>query len=293
MINDPPVLLIAYNRPEMMSIAIRNLKKILPKKIYISIDGPKPFVYGDIEKVEECRKKINEIDWKCEIHLKFSEINQGCGLGVSDAISWALEHEEQILILEDDVEINPSFYAIVKDLLSKYKNSPEIFAICASNISMSLESSNDEEYFVSRYFSGWGWATWKDKWEEYDMNIIKNSRIKIIELVRYVNFNPILFYYFYYNFKRIKNQKLDTWDYQINYLFIKKDLYALKMSKNLSRNIGEGQEATHTKKLPKYKYFDSPIIKLTHPLQPEVDKNKDRRHRKQLTRNLVKLVLGK
>ncbi len=36
-----PILFLAYNRPEITKITIKNIKKIRPYKIYISIDGPK------------------------------------------------------------------------------------------------------------------------------------------------------------------------------------------------------------------------------------------------------------
>lgn len=286
-----PILLIGYNRPEMISLAIKNLKKIQPEKIYIALDGPKSDNQADFEKVEECKKRIAEIDWRCEVSLKFSEINQGCGLGVSAAITWALKNEEQILILEDDVEINPSFYFIAKELLNEFKDKKEIFAICASNISSILAENYKSDYFATKYFSGWGWATWNDRWSQYDLDVLKNNKVRFIKLAKYVNFNPVIFVYFYYNFKKIQKQKLDTWDYQINYHFIKKNLSALKTSKNLSRNLGIGLEATHTKKLPKYEYYDVSIDEIIHPPDLRVNKSRDRQHRKQLTRNLIKRAL--
>ena len=56
--------------------------------------------------------------------------------------------------------------------------------------------------------------------------------------------------YFWLNFYRIRYNRLQAWDYQINWLLFSTQMKILKPLKNLSTNVGTGIDATHTKKMP-------------------------------------------
>ena len=285
-----PVLIIGYNRPEKITNLILNLRKFKPKKIYFSVDGPNSKKENDYINVALCRRSVEYIDWKCEIHTRFLDKNFGCRDAVITAINWAFNYEEFLLILEDDIEINPSFFRISEILLAKYRSDPDIFAICASNISDIDETEFIEDYYFTKYFSGWGWATWKDKWQLYNKNIFEMTKINFLQILKENNFNIFVTLYFYYNFNLIKNKRLDTWDYQINQLIINSNLGVLKMSRNLSKNTGIGEFATHTTVLPYIKYFDREICEIKHPRELKVDSKKEALHRKNLIRNLLKVI---
>jgi hypothetical protein len=51
-----------------------------------------------------------EIDWPCQIERLYSDVNQGCRLGVSRAITWFFEQVEEGIILEDDCVPHPDFF---------------------------------------------------------------------------------------------------------------------------------------------------------------------------------------
>lgn len=288
-----PVLLIAYNRPEMVLRSINKLREIKPRKIYFAVDGPKINNRSDSNKVQDCIDNAKYIDWECEVYTKFSPINQGCALGVSSAISWVFENEEFVLVLEDDIEINKDFYEIASKLLFHYRDSKEIFAICASNISNFSPKRSEETYFFTKYFSGWGWATWKDRWQDFDVGVFEKQKIDFIKILKYSNFNPIVTIYFLYNFLKVKSKKLDTWDYQINYLIMKNNLMVIKMSRNFSKNHGIGKDATHTKKLPYYGFYDEKVSVFRHPEKIDVNILREKKHRAQLSKNLLKSLIVK
>lgn len=288
-----PILLIAYNRPEMVLRSINKLREIKPRKIYFAVDGPKINSRNDSNKVQDCIKNAKYIDWECEVYTKFSPINQGCALGVSSAISWVFENEDFVLVLEDDIEINKDFYEIASKLLFQYRDSKEIFAICASNISNFSHNRAEESYFFTKYFAGWGWATWKDRWQDYDVRVFEKQKIDVIKILKYSNFNPIVTIYFLYNFYKVKCKKLDTWDYQINYLIMKNNLMVIKMSRNFSKNHGIGEDATHTKKLPYYNFYDEKISVFRHPEKIDVNILREKKHRAQLSQNLIKSLIVK
>ena len=53
-----PILLIIFNRPEYAEQMLCALKEIKAEKIYISADGARKNIKGDIEKCELTKKKF-------------------------------------------------------------------------------------------------------------------------------------------------------------------------------------------------------------------------------------------
>ena len=125
---DVPVLLITWRRLDTTIKLIEAVRKVKPKIIYVSSDGPREGNIPEQLAVENVRKMIiQEIDWKCDVKKKFSNINQGCRIGVSSAISWFFENEPFGIILEDDVIPLPEFFDYCKKYLHKYEENLNIF----------------------------------------------------------------------------------------------------------------------------------------------------------------------
>ena len=281
-----PILLISFNRPELTRESIRMLSSLAPTKLFYSVDGPREDNVMDIESVNECRNLTKLISWDCDLKTNFALKNYGSGLWPYESINWAFRHVEKLLILEDDVFISEDFYRESINLINQYEGQSNIFGICASNISDlgSYEQSN--EIFCSKYFSGWGWATWKDRWEEYRFDITSESKIGFLKLMFVNNCNVIISLYFLINFYLVKRNKIQAWDYQINHLIFSRNKYVIKFKKNLSSNIGVGKDATHTKYLPKIqvnKIDGSYDSKIRTALIPE----EERKWRKSRTRFIV------
>ena len=68
----------------------------------MACDGPREGYLGEMEKINKVREIVTKIDWSCEVKTLFREKNLGCKKGVSEAINWFFEHEEEGIILEDD-----------------------------------------------------------------------------------------------------------------------------------------------------------------------------------------------
>ncbi len=288
MFEDVPVLLISFNRPEMTLGAIENIKLFRPRKVYFSVDGPRKQYPYDLEKVRNCQELSKKIDWDCEVIEIFSEVNYGSGEWPYRSISKTLEIEDRILIIEDDVRISPDFYEVLKDLMIRYEENTEIFAICASNISQAKSPAHLDDYFFTRYFSGWGWATWANRWENYDFIIPKENKLTFWFLLKENRFNILVSLYFYLNLYLIRMNKLQAWDYQVNHMIFKNKLLNLKMKHNLSINEGVGLSATHTKFMPKLKIREIDTQNIRHPANVMRDNKQDHVWRKNRMRFLLK-----
>ena len=173
-----PILIIAWKRPKQTKELIGKIKQINPSKLYIACDGPKNENIIEDNKVKATReillKSFEEINSKKYL---FSNDNQGCKLGVSNAISWFFEHEREGIILEDDCIPHLDFFVFCQEMLETYRNDERIWSITGHNQQNNIQRGNGTYYF-SKYPRSWGWATWKRCWAKYDRDITDWPNIK-------------------------------------------------------------------------------------------------------------------
>ena len=115
-----PVLIMAFNRPDHLGLLLDRLAEVQPQTIYFAVDGPRPERPGEDLKVQQVRELASRITWTTDIHTMFQDENHGCGLGVSNAITWFFSHVERGIILEDDVIPDPSFFPFCTELLDLF-----------------------------------------------------------------------------------------------------------------------------------------------------------------------------
>ena len=169
---EAPVLLIVFNRPETTQKVFDAIKKSKPQKLYIAGDAPR---LGNTDDEKNCtlvKDIVKQVDWDCETHYRFSDVNQGCGPGPFNAISWVFEKEDKAIILEDDCVPSIPFFRYCDDLLNRYKYDTRIWFISGNQYNEEAVTT-PHSYFFSRYGITWGWATWKRCWEEMDMSMSK------------------------------------------------------------------------------------------------------------------------
>ena len=128
------VLLIAFNRPDNAKAVLEQIRKAEPSKFYFAVDGPREDNLDDQNKCKECQSLLEMVDWECEINTLFRKENVGCGFGPSQAISWAFETTDRLIVLEDDCLPSQSFFSYCEELLDKYGfNADECSIMYTSN----------------------------------------------------------------------------------------------------------------------------------------------------------------
>lgn len=247
-----PILFIIFNRPEVTLQVFNEIRKIKPSKLYVVADGPRQNLPEEKARCEETRKIIDSVDWQCEIHKNYSDINLGCKKRVSSGIDWFFENEEQGIILEDDCLPNQSFFKFCKEMLNKYKDDERIGMISGDNFQFG-KVKNEYSYYFSKYSHIWGWATWRRAWKKYDVNISNWPQVKKEKLLNKVFNNKRDTYYWSSIFDDVYNNKIDTWDYQWSYTCFINNYLSVMPAHNLISNIGFSvKDSTHTKRLNKF-----------------------------------------
>ena len=170
-----PISFHIFNRPETTQLVFNEIKKIRPKQLFITADGPRDNKLSDKEACEKVRLIIDDIDWECELHTNFSDINKGSFKSTSEGITWVFEHVERAIILEDDCVPSGSFFKFCYELLDYYQDDTRVSIISGNNFQKGNNEIKDSYYF-SRYTHIWGWATWKENWGYFEKNVSKTRR---------------------------------------------------------------------------------------------------------------------
>lgn len=248
-----PVLLIAFNRPDLLAGVIEQVRLVRPPRVYLAVDGPRPDRPQEREQVERCQALADTLDWGCTVHTLFRERNVGCGKGVSGAITWFFEHEERGIILEDDIHAHPSFFAFASELLERYQDDERVFAISGTNFVPPQHIGRGGDYRFSRVPVVWGWATWRRTWERYDFDIAGwQERLPLKRAWHAMGGRTGSLVFWSANFHMMARHAIDTWDLQLVYASMADGAYTATPNVNLVENVGFRDDATHTHRTPEY-----------------------------------------
>lgn len=252
----PGILITGFNRPELLRKQI-DFSLSTGLKVFVAIDGPK--VNKDLEnKNDICRKIVNEYKVKLE-GILLNERNLGCNTAVTNAISWAFENLESMIILEDDVFVDENFinYAIAG--LQYFKNVKYISSLSGMNL-VPAEYLGDSTSIarLSCFTSSWGWATWKDRWVEHLLaskefpNWDWNFPTRFWTTSKKVVWREF--------FRKTVENEYDAWDFRWQYSNLKLQKLSVVPNFNLALNCGFGEFATHTTSLEKPHWMPTEII---------------------------------
>lgn len=242
---DTPLLLLVFNRLETTKKVFEQIQKAKPSRLYIASDGARKHIKNEDLKVNEIREYILEnIDWDCDIKTKFHDHNLGCKYSVSSSISWFFKHEPKGIILEDDCFPSASFFDFCQKMLETYEDDKRIWHITGSNFHNGL-SFGDGSYYFSNYSYVWGWATWADRWQNYDVEMSKYQELKKNGLLNQL-FDKKEFRFWLPIYEGTSKGEIDTWDYQWTFTILMNNGLSIIPNNNMISNIGFGNDATHT-----------------------------------------------
>lgn len=239
------VLLIIFNRPDTTFKVFNEIRKAKPSKLYISADGPRSNNHKDEILCAEAKSITELIDWECKIITNYNQVNKGCKIAVSDAISWFFSNEEQGIILEDDCLPAEGFFIFCDSMLELYRNDTRISLISGSNLNQS-DISKSESYHFSRFTAIWGWASWRRVWNKYDRELSNYTEQDVKTFLGDLFNDRFLLDIWVKLFRDLKSNKIDTWDFQFGIMNFFEGTLSIVPNVNLISNIGFREDATHT-----------------------------------------------
>ena len=240
-----PVLFLIFKREDVTRRVFERICEAKPPRLYIAADGPRPNHPDEMAKCEATRKVVDRVDWPCEIHRLYHNTNLGCGRGVSEAITWFFEHEEQGIIIEDDILPHIDFFRYCDEMLERYKDNERVQLISGYNYFFE-DFPSDVSYYMSSYMHIWGWASWRRVWQTYQFDLNKYPKSRMQKMIR-KRLCAKSARYFLWIYSKMQQMEIDTWDYQLSFNQYYYDRYSICPFINMVENIGMGsKDATHT-----------------------------------------------
>jgi len=242
---DVPISFHVFNRPETTRQVFDEIRKIRPKKLFITADGPRANRHLDSSKCKEVRSIVNKVDWDCELYTNFSDTNKGSFKSTSEGITWVFSYVDRAIILEDDCVPNNSFFKFCGELLDYYEHDTRVALISGTSF-YERPPSQRYSYYFSRNTHLWGWATWKRTWVEVDFTMKRWPEY------RDVNGLSVIFRYKHEvrYWEKIMQEMYEKkigphWDYLLLLTMYMNHTVAVRPTDNLVLNNGYGEDATH------------------------------------------------
>ena len=262
------ILFIFFNRADTTLRVLEQIKNAKPQKLYLTCDGPRENREGEAARCMMARKAVLEyIDWECEVNTLFREKNVGPKEAITSAIDWFFENENEGIILEHDCLPAPTFFNYCDNLLVKYRTDTRIWLISGFNFNTKKKWGNASYYF-SNLTNGWGWATWKRSWENYDKDLTQYNYDEIRQPLEKIFEHPLIVEKWMEIFKDTKEGKIDTWDYQVTFSHLFSHSLTIIPNYNLISNIGFDEFAANTTD-SESPFANVPLEEITEIIHPK------------------------
>lgn len=258
-----PILFITFRRPDTTKRVFAMIRQAHPKKLYIAQNFPDSDNAEEVEKWNDVRAIIENIDWDCDVQRLYREQYLDAKTSISTAINWFFENEGEGIVLEDDCLPHPTFFRFCEEMLEKYRDDERIAMISGDNFQFGRKRTKYSYYF-SRYTHIWGWASWRRAWDNYDVDM------KIWHEIRDGGWLEDLLgakksvWYWKNRFENVHKGKIDTWDYQWTFSCWIQNALTVLPNVNLISNIGFDMKAVHTN--VKDKFVEMKIKPMRFPI---------------------------
>lgn len=237
-----PIVLFAYSRSEL---SLRVLKSLLGNPeaaltdLVVYLDGPRnepDRIVGD--SIGEIVKNLSGFR---SVKLIRAEKNKGLAKSIVDGVTAQLLDHESVIVMEDDIEVAPTFLRYMNNGLNLYKNEENVASIHAHVYP--VDSELPETFFV-RGADCWGWGTWRRAWQHFEPDgQMLLEKLESRGLCREFDFNGSA------EFTRmLKDQiagKNDSWAVRWHASTFLRDMVTLYPSSTQAINVGQDGGGFH------------------------------------------------
>ena len=242
-----PVLLLGYNRPELILQRVKELKKNNVQHLYISIDGSRAPIKGMTYCLEEVRNLYSGSGCLTIIE---QEKNLGLAFHISSQISYLITKHQRLIILEDDISIGENFLLNMEKGIDYLKDKSHKGVVCGFSPIINYKNFiKKNKWRTTIYFHCWGWLCTEEIWKLYKLDISEENLI--LELSNSNSWNKLnkwQKHLWLSRFAKIQKNPFHTWDIQFQYMCFKYSLTNCAPFVSLTNNYGfDDQRSEHTK----------------------------------------------
>ncbi len=194
---------------------------------------------------------------------------------ITEGIEEVFAENDSIIVLEDDTVTSPFFLQYMNDALSLYADCAKVMHVSGfTNLSL----TEGEDFYFTPHMSGWGWATWREKWVTHfhsfssKAEALKGMTPKDMDAMQYGGVFPCL---------KSLDKKPIPWDICWEMAIYKAGGLCLTPARTLVRNVGltAGTHFRSCSLLQSYEYDRAPLqrpVKLEKVDNPAANPEKER-----------------
>jgi hypothetical protein len=161
------VVLVAFNRPHLARRTLAAIREAAPQQLFLVADGPRPDRPDDADLCAATREVLDAVDWPCEVHRRYSEVNLGVEANVELGLDWVFAQAPEALVFEDDCTPDPTFFPYAAELLDRYRDDDRVWQVSGNRLGVPQRFFHGDSYVFTSWASVWGWATWADRWQRH------------------------------------------------------------------------------------------------------------------------------
>lgn len=230
-----PIIVFVYNRPHHTKQTLEALKKntiASQSELYIFSDGA---ANNDLKaKINEVRNYVKDIRGFKKTTLIERRQNLGLANSIIDGVTRIINKHGKVIVLEDDIVTSPYFLKFMNDALNFYEKKKDVWHISGWNYPIDNKGLND--VFFWRLMNCWGWATWSDRWVNFEKNVEKTIKNFSKDDIKKFNIDGASDFW-----SQVINNKegnINTWAIFWYAIIFKNNGLCLNPSKTFLENIG-------------------------------------------------------
>jgi len=254
-----------YNRPFHTQQVLNSLAandEAGESTLYVFCDGPKiDASEEELQSIDRTRDIVKrEVRFK-DIFISEKDLNVGLANSIIGGVTEVINKYDKAIVLEDDLIVSPFFLYYMNDSLVRYEHNSKVGQIGACNFFAC--GSKYPSTFFTPIPDCLGWATWKNRWDFYDVDAV--SLLKQLEDKNLTyRFNLYEAYDMVGLIKMHIEGKVNSWAIRWQAVCIINDWLTLYPNPSFTNHI-ESKNATHANinitppicsKKPKFKTID-------------------------------------
>lgn len=273
-----PVIVFVYCRlahTKKTLQALNNNLLVSETDLFIYADNAKnQNVEKDVELVREYIDNFKNSSSFKNVTIIKAQRNKGLANSIISGVTEVIDEYGKAIIVEDDLITGKDFLVYMNGALDFYSNNHRVGSVSAYTYDIASLKNYDKDIYMTYKGECWGWATWKDRWENVDWDVR--------------NYNS-----FYNDFKKRKKfdtlelglthmldmqmcGKVDSWAVRWVYYLFENNLMTVYPKTSRVVNIGFDGSGTHCKIARKIddniKFCNNKIIFENLEVEPRIAK---------------------
>lgn len=242
-----PIVVFAFNRPALLQKTLNALAqntRASESTLTVFCDGPR---HQEEKKDTDAVQEIaNNVSGFSAVNVVAREKNLGCAASIIAGLQQMFAQHERLIIIEDDILCSSHTLDFLNEGLERYAQCKTVFNIAAWSPPQKIFSvpiQYEWDVYAIPRMNGWGWATWRDRFESVDWNVpgydafCKSSVLRNAFDAGGADMSGML--------DGQMHGKMDAWDIRMDYSRFSQGCVGINPVRSYTTNIGIGC-GTHT-----------------------------------------------